>query len=90
MPQRPCLTCGAYTAGTRCQPCHRQHKAKYNAPHRHARTAWLPAINAGTVTCWRCHQPINPTQPWDLGHRQGQPSHPEHPYCNRSHGPLTG
>jgi hypothetical protein len=42
-------------------------------------------VATGLVRCWRCGQPIEPGSEWDLGHRPGQPSAPEHSTCNRSH-----
>lgn len=45
----------------------------HRTAHHTARAAKLrprvqAQINAGTVACWRCGQPILPGQPWDLGH----------------------
>ncbi len=61
--------------------------ARYGTGHRATRSAWQPLVDAGLVTCWRCSQPIQPGQPWDLGHRDGsrrdQYAGPEHAGCNR-------
>jgi hypothetical protein len=42
----------------------------------------------GRVTCWRCGEPILPTDEWDLGHDDNDRSitkGPEHANrCNRS------
>ena len=46
------------------------------------RKIWEPLVNTGGVNCSRCNKPI--TGNFDLGHRPGLPSHPEHPHCNRS------
>lgn len=40
----------------------------YGADHRRRRAEWAPLVQAGTVDCWRCSQPLDPDQPWDLGH----------------------
>lgn len=85
MPPRPCLDCGAPTTAPRCRPCTLARRRQlYGHGHQTTRTDWTPAVNAGTVTCWRCQQPIHPGTPWDLGHRGDLPPHPEHARCNRS------
>lgn len=48
-----------------------------------ARRRLTPLIATGAVRCWRCHQPIHPAQPWDLGHTTdrafgGTTTAPEH------------
>lgn len=46
-----------------------------------------PAVETGTVRCWRCGRVIHPAQAWDLGHVDGDPSRypgPEHARCNRA------
>lgn len=57
------------------------------------RARWSTIIAAGSVTCRRCHQPIQPGTPWDLGHPADRPyssgNHtddlaPEHRHCNRA------
>ena len=50
------------------------------------RKAWVPEVEAGGVTCWRCKEPIAAGAPFDLGHSDDR-THikgPEHPRCNRS------
>lgn len=62
----------------------------YGAEHQALRRRWRPLVDAGAVVCPRCHQPIRPGQPWDLGHVDGSGrrlySGPEHRRCNRSAG----
>jgi hypothetical protein len=62
----------------------------YDRTHRRERAAWGLAVAAGIVNCWRCEELIPPGTAWDLGHRHGQPSHPEHTTCNRSDGAKVG
>ncbi len=84
---RPCLDCGSPTrAGSRCPPCATGH----DQGHRATRKLWVPHVRHGVVTCWRCGKPIAPASPWDLGHRPGLPSHPEHTACNRATGRDPG
>ena len=62
----------------------------YDADHRRHRADWNQLIQAGHApTCPRCHRPILPGQPWQLGHtvdlvHGGNPKHrrPEHERCN--------
>jgi hypothetical protein len=74
-PHTWCLDCGTPTTTTRCPPC--QHHM-YGHQHQTDRRRWTPQVATGTTRCWRCAQPIQPNQHWDLGHRTGRPSHPEH------------
>ena len=58
----------------------------YGAAHQTARETWRPAVEAGSVTCWRCSRPILAEQQWDLGHDDHDRSRyrgPEHVACNR-------
>lgn len=60
---------------------------RYDRAHQHQRQQLEPIVATGTVNCWRCNQPITPDDDWDLGHRSGLPSAPEHAnQCNRSDG----
>lgn len=63
---------------------------RYRTAHQRERAAWAPLVAAGTVRCWRDGELIAPGEPWDLGHRDGLPSHPEHATCNRSAGARAG
>ena len=59
-------------------------------PHQKRRQLWAPIVADGRVRCARCHKPILPGEPWDLGHVDGSGrkaySGPEHRRCNRSTG----
>lgn len=63
-------------------------KPLYDRHHVALRKRWKNILASRTVNCWRCGQPI--TGDWDLGHRPGLPSRPEHPHCNRSAGATHG
>jgi hypothetical protein len=46
-----------------------------------------PQVAAGYVDCARCGDPIEPGEPWDLDHVDGQPDAylgPSHASCNRA------
>lgn len=67
-------------------------KPKYGAAHQKLRAQWKPRVDAGTVhchhlpTCQREDTLIHPGEPWDLGHRDDDPTQytgPEHRKCNR-------
>lgn len=58
----------------------------YGWQHEKLRARWAPIVAAGTTNCARCHQPIHPGTPWDLGHDDHDRDHytgPEHRRCNR-------
>ena len=58
----------------------------YGTAHQKLRARWKPQVEAGNVNCARCHQPIRPGTPWDLGHddhNRSRYSGPEHRTCNR-------
>lgn len=63
---------------------------KYGPTHKAERRAWAPHVAQGIIHCWRCGQRITTNQDWDLGHRDGRPSHPEHASCNRTAGAAYG
>lgn len=59
----------------------------YGHQHQTLRKQWAPKVATGTVPCARCGEPINPGEPWDLGHADDRTKYngPEHAYrCNRS------
>ena len=63
----------------------------YGRAHRRLRAAWHPLVVAGEVDCARCHLPILPGQPWDLGHADDDPTRyagPEHRHAR--HCPAGG
>ena len=96
--KHPCRDCHRpVPAGTtRCPEHARAHEAKrpsstrrgYGSAHQRLRRALAPIVQAGRATCWRCGQPIKPTDAWDLGHDDQDRAitrGPEHAYkCNRS------
>lgn len=59
-----------------------------------ARAALAPLVTAGLAHCYRCGDPIHPTDPWDADHphalaQGGDPRGtvvPSHRSCNRGHG----
>lgn len=59
----------------------------YGGKHQAERASWTPKVRAGGVNCRRCGNPIDPREPWDLGHQdhdRSLPRHPEHRKCNRA------
>ncbi|AEL19996.2 HNH endonuclease [Mycobacterium phage Jamie19] len=60
----------------------------YGAAHQRLREQYRPLVASGRATCWRCGQPISPTEAWDLGHDDDDRSRyrgPEHARrCNRA------
>lgn len=60
----------------------------YGTTHQRLRADLEPHVRAGLATCAKCHQPIHPHQPWDLGHTDDRTTWtgPEHAHCNRAHG----
>ena len=61
-------------------------RSLYGYEHKKARKAWKAQVEAGSVTCWRCNEPIAPDAQWDLGHVDGTHEYagPEHRACNRA------
>ena len=59
---------------------------RYGRPHRRVRERHAREIALGIVMCARCGEPIDPREPWDLGHDDLNPAEyagPEHVKCNR-------
>ncbi len=95
--RRPCLGCGRLVRGvSRCADCATKNDKRrgtrqergYGTEHVQQRQRWAPHVATGQVLCARCHQPIPPCTPWDLGHNDERTgwSGPEHAVCNRSAG----
>jgi hypothetical protein len=65
----------------------------YGRQHQKLRALWAPLVSLGQVDCARCGEPLDPAQPWDLGHQDGTDkrrySGPEHMECNRAAGALV-
>jgi hypothetical protein len=64
-----------------------RHARGYGKDHTALRAHLAPAVSAGQVKCWRCHEPIAAGEPWDLGHNDDDRTKyrgPEHVHCNRS------
>lgn len=89
--------CGTLTTRRRC-PTHaavyerqrgtRQQRG-YTAEHDRLRRQLAPLVAQGQAICARCHQPIDPAEPWDLGHSDDRTrwTGPEHANrCNRAAG----
>lgn len=79
--------CAAHAAEYEQQRGTRQQRG-YNADHDRLRAELAPIVAAGHAACHRCHQPIDPAEPWDLGHTDDRTAWtgPEHASCNRSAG----
>ena len=86
-------------AGTRDGRCDQHRRARdrargsstargYGTAHVKLRAHWQHRLDAGEpITCWRCGQPIDPAETFDLGHCDTDRSHyhgPEHPRCGRA------
>lgn len=59
---------------------------KYNMRHRRRRAIAAVRVSKGEGVCWRCGLPIDPDEPWELGHDDDGLEHrsEEHRFCNRS------
>ena len=64
------------------------HDVRYGPAHRRLRAQLASRVRAGLAVCARCGEPIDPREPWDLGHAPGGGpraySGPEHARCNRA------
>ena len=63
------------------------YRARYAQAHRAKRKALAPAVAVGLYNCARCGERIEPGEPWDLGHADGDGlryAGPEHRRCNRA------
>lgn len=88
--------CGTLTTGG---PCSDHAKAAdrargprqargYDRAHDAERRRWQAELAIRPIQCARCGQPINPGEPFDLGHTDDRTgwTGPEHPRCNRAAG----
>jgi hypothetical protein len=68
------------------------HARGYGSAHERERRRWVKRVDAGLATCARCHDPIEPGRPWDLGHNDTRTgwTGPEHRVCNRRAGGVNG
>lgn len=59
----------------------------YGRTHRALRQRMSALVAAGLAVCARCREPIEPGEPWDLGHDDFDRSRyagAEHRACNRA------
>lgn len=103
--RRLCV-CGTLTDGaSKCPICQartsrrrQQHRGTtvqrgYGPEHQALRAKWAPLVAEGGVCCARCGEPIEPAEPWDLGHPTDRPGDyaPEHAArCNRAAAGRSG
>src|SRR5215203_6315490 len=72
--------------------CARSVKAKtasrgYGGRHQALRRRFAAIVEAGLASCWGCGLPVDPGEPWDLGHDDHDRTvytGPEHRACNRA------
>lgn len=69
----------------------------YGSAHQAERKRWEPIVATGSVNCAnpdcdRPSQPIDPDEPWDVGHTPDRTGYrgPEHMACNRREGGRNG
>lgn len=92
----PVPGCGTLTPGGRCPTHAAEYEQKrgtrqqrgYTAEHDRLRAQLAPLVAQGRAICHRCRKPIDPAEPWDLGHNDDRTAWtgPEHAACNRSAG----
>jgi hypothetical protein len=97
-PPRPCWCGRPARRGGKCARHHAQAERRrdirrgtpaqrgYDQAHRDLRAELEPIVEAGEAVCWRCGEPIEVGEPWDLGHDDHDRSihrGPEHASCNR-------
>lgn len=97
--KHPCAQAGCPVAvphGTSRCPDHTRERDRargsrqqrgYGRDYDRTRRRWAPLVGTGTVPCTRCHAPIPPGTPWDLGHHDHDRTiitGPEHQACNRA------
>ena len=72
----------------RTKPRDPMHDVRYGPAHRRLRAQVASRVRADLAGCARCGEPMDPREPWDLGHAAaGGPrsySGPEHARCNRA------
>lgn len=64
----------------------------YGKRHQRERARWAYLMGQGVrPICKRCNEPVNPSQPWDLGHSDDRQhwTGPEHSHCNRKAGAIN-
>jgi hypothetical protein len=70
------------------KPVDRGHYIRYGTAHRGLRKQWARKVERGGVECWRCGEPIDPRDTWDLDHVDGggplEYYGPSHARCNRA------
>ena len=52
----------------RTKPRNPLHDVRHGRAHRQLRAVLASRVRAGLAVCARCGEPIEPNEPWDLGH----------------------
>ena len=69
------------------------HRRGYGRAHRARRAHLAPLVAAGVLDCARCGKRIEPGEPFDLGHLDGEKTRYSgvvHSHCNRRAGAIAG